>query len=1027
MTNYKLRSAVHNALVAGAVTSLVGAGQSALAQQTPAAQAQPSEGLGEIVVTGSRIAIPNLESISPVTSVTAADIALTGKTNVSDVLNQLPQVFAAQGGGISNGSSGTAEVNLRNLGSSRTLVLVDGRRLGPGDAVTGTNASDINQVPAQLVERIEVLTGGASSTYGADAAAGVVNFIMKHNFEGVEVMLNYDFYNHHQHDGAASIAVSEHDYPLPSSTINTGFGRDASVIMGISTPDGKGNAEFYATYHRNNPIVQSQYDYSACTLNSGTSWQAAGCSGSSTSYPGRFKNFDNQFNTIGDNTVGPGGSLIGFTDADRFNYGPLNYFLRPDERWTAGSFNHYEFNDHFDLYGQAMFMRDQSVSQIAPSGAFYGGNPNDPQGLGGMLVNCGNPYLSAAQVAAWCGKNSLYAPQTVTIPVKGIPTQQQAADIFIGRRNVEGGDRQQDLIHENFRIVIGGRGEIGQGWKYDAYFSNALTDTTNTYQNDVSWIKMQNALFVGTDATGKPVCSNGAAACVPWNIFAPGQVSAGATNYIGIPLLQNGQVVERIVHGDVTGDLGQYGVQLPSAKSGLKLNAGVEWREDILTFSPDEAYIENQGAGQGAFILPTNGGYNVWEGFIEAHLPIIEDAPYTKSLTFDAGYRYSSYNIGFNTNTYKFGLEWAPIADFAIRGSYNQAVRVPNIAELYSPQAIVLDGTIDPCAAPATFTPAQCAAQGVPAGHYPVAPAPAAQYNGLTGGNPHLSPETAKTYSYGFSFTPTFLPDFRLQVDYWNIKITDAIDTAGADTIKLVCGATLDPATCGLIHRNPNIGTLWTAGAYVQDTTLNIGEVRTSGVDVDASYRLNMSSAGRLDFALIGTYTKQYQYSPINGVSYDCAGLYGAVCNAATTVGSGGTGPLNKWRQQFRTTWETPWSGLSLTATWRYYSPVTLDAYSCGTLTGAALASCPNHFLNNPANQAPTDEKFSSRSYIDLAGAWRFMEKYTLRAGINNILDKDPPLTGLTNCPTGQCNGNTWPQTYDSFGRFLFISLQADF
>jgi outer membrane receptor protein involved in Fe transport len=1015
MTNYKLRSAVHNALVAGAVTSLVGAGQSALAQQTPAAQAQPSEGLGEIVVTGSRIAVPNLESISPVTSVNAADIALTGKTNIADVLNQLPQIFAAQGGGISNGSSGTAELNLRNLGSARTLVLVDGRRLGPGDAVTGTNASDVNQIPAQLVERVEVLTGGASSTYGADAAAGVVNFIMRHNFEGVEVQLNYGFYNHHQKGGEPAQAVIDHNFPLPDSSINTGFAKDASVILGFNTPDGKGNAEFYATFKKQNPIIQSQYDYSACTLASADSWVDAGCGGSSTSYPGRFTSFDNQFNRTGSNTVGPGGTLVPFTDADRFNYGALNYFLRPDERWTAGSYDHYEFNEHFDMYGQLMVMRDESVSQIAPSGAFYGGNPNDPLGIGGMLVNCNNPLLSAQQVALWCGNGALTTPVNVPGP-NGTTVSVPAADIFIGRRNVEGGDRQQDLIHTSFRLVIGGRGEIGQGWKYDAYFSNALTDTSNTYRNDVSWIKMQNALLV-VGSKANPVCSNGVAACVPWNIFAPGQVSPGATNYIGIPLLQNGQSLERVVHADVTGDLGQYGVQLPSAKGGLKLNVGAEWREQIMNFQPDEAYIENQGAGQGAFILPTAGGFNVWEGFIEAHLPIIEDAAYTKSLSFDAGYRYSSYNIGFNTNTYKFGLEWAPISDFAIRGSYNRAVRVPNIAELYTPQAIVLDGTIDPCAGSTpSFSPAQCAAQGVSKALYGnVLEAPAAQYNGLTGGNQKLTPERADTYSFGFSFTPTFLPDFRLVVDYWNIQIKNAINTAGADTIKLACGYTLDPATCGLIHRSPQLGTLWTNNTYVIDTTQNIGEVKTSGVDVDMAYRLDMHAAGRLDFALIGTYTKDYTFSPINGVSYDCAGLYGPVCNAVTTVGSGGTGPLNKWRHQFRTTYETPVQGLSVSATWRFYSAVSLDAYS------------NQKFLNNPGLQFPTDHEFSTRSYLDIAGSWRFMEKYTIRAGINNILDKDPPLTSTNNCPTGQCNGNTWPQTYDSFGRYLFIQATADF
>ena len=1017
MTNYKLRSAVHNALVAGAVTSLVGAGQSALAQQTPAAQAQPSEGLGEIVVTGSRIAIPNLESISPVTSVTAADIALTGKTNVSDILNQLPQIFAAQGGMISNGGSGTAELNLRNLGSSRTLVLVDGRRLGPGDAVSGTNASDVNQVPSQLVERIEVLTGGASSTYGADAAAGVVNFILKRNFEGVEAYVNYDFYNHHQHNGPAAEAVQEHDFQLPDSTVNTGFGRDASMIMGINTPDGKGNAEFYAVYHRNNPAVQGQYDYSACTLNSGTSFPAAGCGGSSNTYPGRFLNFGNTPqgpSIIGDNALTTSGALAPWADSYKYNYGALNYFLRPDERWSAGSFDHYEFSEHFDLYGQLMFMRDESVSQIAPSAAFLGGNPNDPLQLGGLLVNCNNPFLTAQEISTWCGAGALTTP--VNVPVHGVSTQVNATDLYIGRRNVEGGNRQQDLIHQNFRLVIGGKGEIAQGWKYDAYFSNAMTDTTNQYLNDVSYIKIQNALLVGTDANGKPVCASGGS-CVPWNIFQPGAVPAGGNPYIGLPLLEQGHVIERIAHADVTGDLGQYGVQLPSAKSGLKINGGVEWREDILTFQPDEAYIEDQGAGQGGPVLPTNGGYNVWEGFIEAHLPLIEDAPYTKSLSFDAGYRYSSYNLGFNTNTYKFGLEWAPIADFSLRGSYNQAVRVPNVAELYSPQAIVLDGTIDPCAGPApSFTPQQCLAQGVSGALYGKVPAaPASQYNGLDGGNQHLQPETAKTYSFGFAFTPTFLPDFRLQVDYWDIKITNAINAPGADVIKLACGQTLDPTTCGLIHRNPSTGALWTEGTYVVDTTANIGLVHTAGVDVDMAYRLDMHSAGRLDFSLIGTYTKEFIYQPIPGVSYDCAGLYGPVCNAVTTFGSGGTGPLNRWRHTFRTTWETPYQGLSFSVAWRFYSSVGLDAYSS------------QKFLNNPSLQYPTDETFSTRSYIDIAGSWRFAEKFTLRAGINNLLDKDPPINGSSNCPTGQCNGNTWPQTYDALGRYLFINLTADF
>jgi iron complex outermembrane recepter protein len=1010
MTNYTLRSAVHRALVTATFATLAGTGTTALAQQAPGAQAQAGEGLGEIVVTGSRIAVPNLESISPVTAVSAADIQASGKTNIADLLNQLPQVFASQGATLSNGSSGIAEVNLRNLGAQRTLVLVNGRRLGPGDATTGGASSDVNQIPTDLVERVEVLTGGASATYGADAAAGVVNFIMNTHFEGVKVTVNYDFYNHHQHDGAAAAAVTEHDFALPPGTVNTGQGKDATVTMGMNTPDGKGNAVVYVSYRNNLPTVQSSYDYSSCTLGSGASFAAAGCGGSSTAAPGRFNTFTG-FNSPGFSnlalgpsvTPGAGGVLQPFTNADRFNYGPLNYFLRPDERWSIGSFDHYELNSHADVYAEVMVMRDDSTSQIAPSGAFFGNFPNDPYGLGGLEVNCSNPFLSASEVAAWCNSGPATSANIMVPGPNG--TTVPGTLLYIGRRNVEGGDRQQELIHESFRTVVGVRGEMGGGWNYDVYAQNAIVDSSNTYLNDVSWTNIQNSLLV-TGTAANPSCVSGGA-CVPWNIFGTGPVSAGATNYIAVPLLEKGTTDEKILHADITGDLGKFGWQLPSAHNGLKLNAGLEWREEQFTFLPDYSYQQDLGAGQGGATLPLNGSLNVHEAFAEAHLPIIEDHPGAKTVSADLGYRYSSYSLGFNTNTYKAGVQWAPTSDFNLRTSFNRAVRAPDVSELYSPQQVVLDGSLDPCAgATPTFTAAQCAFEGVKPGQYGnIAANPASQYNGLTGGSPKNQPETAKTFSYGIAFTPSAIPDLHVEADFFNIDIVNVLDSPGADLTKLICGESGDPTTCGLIHRSA-IGTLWTGGGFVTDLTTNLGELQTKGFDIQAGYRVDMRGAGRLDLRFIGTLTQDFIFSPEPGASYDCVGLYGLVCGA----------PQPKWRHTLTGTWETPVQGLSATLQWRYLGSVSEDASSSNPIL---------QFLSGGLN--PTDAHHPSINYLDVSAAWRVAEKYTFRVGINNLLDKDPPINGTSSCPVGQCNGNTFPQVYDALGRYVFAQITAQF
>src|SRR3984885_2033651 len=501
--NPKLRMAVRLALTGGSLAASFGV---ANAQTAPAVAANNDASLQEVVVTGSRISVPNQVSISPVTFVSALDVQQSGVTRVEDLLNELPQVFAAQGANISNGATGTAEVDLRGLGPKRTLVLVNGLRLGPGDPRTG-GSSDINMIPAEMIDSIEVLTGGASSTYGADAVGGVVNFKLNDHFEGVKIVADGGIYNHsNKNTDGVETAISSAGFQEAPSTVNTGAQKSLAFIAGINSEDGKGNATFYATYRNVAAVLEGKYSYSACTLNSAYATSNSGkfsCGGSSTSFPGRFA-------TIGagapasNNTIGPNGSLVPFTNANLYNFGAINFFQRPDERYTAGAFLHYDFNEHAQVYASTMFMDDKSLAQIAASGAFFAQ----------FGVNCANPFLSAQELGAWCGGS----------------TAGETSNLFIGRRNVEGGGRVDDLEHTDWRVVIGVKGKIVDGWDYDASWQHSIVNLNETQQNYFSTAKIDNAFNVITGPAllpsggpnpnaGKPECIsayNGTApSCVP--------------------------------------------------------------------------------------------------------------------------------------------------------------------------------------------------------------------------------------------------------------------------------------------------------------------------------------------------------------------------------------------------------------------------------------------------------------------------------------------------------------------------------
>jgi outer membrane receptor protein involved in Fe transport len=965
------------------VRSLLLAGAAVGIMALPAVPAMAQDQIDEIVVTGSRISSPNLVSTSPITTVGQEEIKLSGTTRVEDLINQLPQAFATQTSNVSNGSTGTATIDLRNLGSTRTLVLVDGRRLPAGSPGSGGSAPDINQIPSALVERVEVATGGASAVYGSDAISGVVNFIMKDNFEGVAFDYQFSFYQHNNDSDVADV-VRNRGFALPDDSVTDGFTRDANVVMGASTEDGRGNVTLYAGYRKIDPITQAKRDYSSCALGSNSSGFT--CAGSGTTFPTRILvsgATGTMANAVLDNSTG---AFRAYTSSDAYNYGPINYYQRPDERYTLGGFGKYEINEHVTAYTQLMFMNDQTVAQIAPSGVFGEG----------FTLSCSNPMLSATQRTQICGSN---------------PTADQTADVTIFRRNVEGGGRQDDLQHTSYRMVGGFKGEFG-GWDYDVYGQYARVNFSETYYNDFSVSRIAQALDVVTDSSGNMVCRDQSNGCVPYNIFTANGVTDEALAFLQTPGFQRGYTEQKIASFSVSKDLGDYGITLPTATTGVAIALGAEYREEFLSRTVDSAFATGDLAGQGGPTLGVEGGFDVTELFGEMRVPLVEDAPFVKQLTLDLGYRYSDYSNFGGTNTYKIGGDWAPIDDLRFRGGYNRAVRAPNVQELFTPQGLGLfNMASDPCSGSSpVYTAAQCANTGVTAAQYgTILDNSAGQFNSLDGGNPDLQPETSDTYSLGFVATPSVLDGFSLSVDYFQIKIKDVISTVPPALAVTNCATTGNAAYCSLIHRDPTTGSLYIGdNAYVVATNVNIGSLESSGIDVEARYGFDLedvgvNDAGALSFLLAGTWMDKYVQEPLPGEgTYDCVGLHGTTCGT----------PTPEWRHRLRTTWATPLD-LNVSLTWRYISSVKSELTSS------------NPLLSGSVNDI--DRKIKAYNYFDLAFTYSATENVTLNAGVNNLFDKDPPVVNSSTLASVYGNGNTYPGTYDSMGRYIFMGAQVKF
>ncbi|MDI1325440.1 MAG: TonB-dependent receptor [Brevundimonas sp.] len=967
----------------------------AMAQDAP--EPQDESQLDEVVVTGSRIPQANLVTTSPVSQVTGQDVDAAGVTRVEDLISQLPQAFAAQNATASNGATGTATVSLRNLGSTRTLVLIDGRRMGYGSPADPS--ADLNQVPEQLIERVEVLTGGASAVYGSDALAGVVNFIMKKSFEGVQLDAQYAFYQHNNdYDGIGNLraeiarrgATNPAQFALPDDNVSDGESRSINLTLGTSSADGKGNLMAYAGYRNNNAILQRDRDYSACALgqpNTATGPTTYSCGGSGTSFPGQFTTDFTAANTF---TLGAGRTFVPYnTNINAYNFGPINFYQRPDERYTMGALGSYQVNDHAEVFAQLMFSDYQSVAQIAPSGSFF--STSD--------INCDSPLLSAQQAGLiGCTPADVLAGNRVPL--------------YIGRRNVEGGGRQDNLNYESYRGVVGVRGEIKAGWNYDIAAQFSRVRLQRAYQNDFSVTRLTRALDV-VSVGGTPTCRsvvNGTDPnCVPYDVFTSGGVTAAALDYLQIPLVATGETTQQVVTAAVTGDTGW---TLPTASRTIQIAFGAEYRRDYLGSITDLAFQTGDGAGQGGPTIGINGDTDVAEVFGEFQIPLADDQPWAYSASIDGAYRRSEYE-NFGTNTYKIGADYAPIEDIRFRASISRAVRAPNVIDMFAAQgAGLFSADRDPCDATTGAVAANCiganpwqvtSAQSTGGGLNNVA----GQYNMRSSGTPTLRPEASDTTTFGVVLTPGFLPGFNLSIDYFDIQIEDFIQPFGGLTTLDGCYISNDAAACARIQRSSN-GSLFVGTGFVDNPNTNIGGLSTAGVDVNANYRADLedfgvSGYGSLGLSFVGTWLSSLEVDN-GGIApnsvYDCAGFFANQCNT----------PNPEWRHRARATWITPWK-IDVAATWRYFAEVEL-----------AVLSKTDSSLNNGGTRM--DRFFDAENYLDLAATWQVMDTVTLRAGVNNILDNDPQITTSAG---DDGNGNTFPQMYDAMGRYFFFGVTANF
>ena len=963
----------------------------------------------EVVVTGTRIADPNVTSSSQITSIDGEELLVRGITRVEDYLNDLPQISPGQSITNSNGASGTATANLRNLGCSRTLVLMNGRRMVSG-TTGGGNCADLNTVPTLLLDKVEVLTGGASSVYGSDAVAGVVNFILDDEFVGMKSSFYHGFYQHKNDNSSLRDLVASYDYALAPKDVTTGDTEKVSVAFGGEIDGGKGHITAFMEHTDTKPILQGEYDISACALRSGFS----GCGGSSTIPPGRWADFGGYsaggFVNVDPTITGVDFKVLGNEFVPRagqaYNYNPTNFFQRPDDRFNSGFFGKYEVSDNAEVYVDMTYMKSESNAQIAYSGTF--GNIT--------ALPCYNAFLSEQQYNAacgdWTGMGGDHAPDfasgaaalaylaNLDLAVGDGSILGYKAPLYSLKRNVEGNPRQSIFAYKSFTQTVGVRGDINDNWSYDAYYQTSNVVYNNEYRNDLSVTAINRAVDV-VSVNGVPTCVsalNGTdSTCVPYNLFQgglpgdqgiQGVIDGGQElqSYIANSTYINGDGEQTTFTAYVTGDTGY---SIPGAPGNVSVVAGFESRELSSDFRPDLPSRTGDRSGSGGATLPLGGTYDVDEFFVELGIPV------TDTVSMDAGFRSADYSTGNDTTAMKLGAFWTVNDKVSVRGSFQTSQRHANLAELY--QGIgqgLVDLDYDPCgidpdtgAAPIA-TQAQCENTGLPANLYGTdLKSPADQYNIQTGGNPNVNPEESESITIGVVLNP--MDGLTLTVDYFDITVEDGIGTVSPKTALDKCIETGAAAFCNLINRNPVNGSLWLTGGYISAQITNISEEQTSGIDVIFDYSVD-TNWGPLVVSGVTTLLDSYDIIELPGeAAIGCSGNWGGSC---------GKNPM----------------------------PEIMGSYTVGLTTEFDTDVILGvRYLGETDDLNANDIDFDAYTYLDATAIYSVNDNMSVTLGVSNLLDKEPGYT--SDAGTAPGNGNTFPGYFDAFGRHIHLSINYSY
>ena len=930
------KAALSSATCLTAFTMLCGPVYAQDANTQPAADAEDSQ---VIIVTGSRIRSANLESTNPVTVVTGEQFFQTGQVSVGDVLNELPQLrntFSQQNSTRFLGTRGLNLADLRGLGSVRTLVLVNGRRHVAGDILATGVSVDINTIPTDLIESVEVLTGGASPVYGSDAIAGVLNFKLKSNYEGVQIrgqsgISKYkDAGNQYVSvlagtnfaDGRGNIAVNlEYSHQSQYDATGRPLARnDGFVITDTDPASAPSDGIPDRTYYRD--IRSSTISLGGLTAirYGGANGPCGGNGGSAFTCTSLFQPGGSLISQTGTRVgIGPNGSFVGGNGATNREGQLLT--LSPDlKRYSVNLIGHFEVSPAFVPFFEAKYVRTEA--QGSQSGPFFSQGTTLGDGIevdgfadrsfsnGGGLVNregvrLDNPYLSAAARGTLTSQliaaiNSGVNPNTGATFRTATNTAEQAAanqaaalaQVNAGtyrfglRRNwVDLGIRDEKIRRETYRAVVGVRGDFNDSWNYEISANYGEFKERNLIQGNVNtqrFLLAQDAAFDpatgqircraqidprygGSDIGGDPArLAADIAACVPLNPFGQGSVSDAARDYLLVPSLATGKITQFVASGFLSGDSSKW-FELPGGAVGFSV--GAEYRRETNRYDLDDLTQAGY-AFYNAIPSFTAPSFEVKEVYGELRVPLLKDIPFFQQLTLTGSGRIADYKGATGTvYAYGGGIDWRPIQDVRLRGTYSRSVRAPNLSELYSAQGQnFAPSFVDPCSARNIGTgsanrAANCAAAGIPASYDFVY---SQSLETLAGGNPALAAEKSDSYTGGVVFEPRFVPGLSISVDYFDITVNNVIASINAQQVANLCydSSSLNNQFCALFERAGAGGgprgeqPFQILEGSLLESSANFAKLKVRGVDTAVNYRRNFSW-GVLNIGAIWTRTIQ--------------------------------------------------------------------------------------------------------------------------------------------------------------------------